>query len=71
MAIALTFIFLHLKLYRNLINEDNTHFILVKSRVYFFRRWYKARLPDRVLEFCIKKNPRKGARFLKILPFTE
>jgi SAM-dependent methyltransferase len=49
----------------------DTHFVLIQSRIPIFRRWYKPRLHDRVLEAAINKNPRKGERFLKILPYKE
>ena len=47
------------------------HFKLVISRIQIFRRWYRVKLLDRILEIIINKNQRKGERFLKILPYKE
>lgn len=47
------------------------HFEMIRSRMQIFRRWYKSKWWDKLLEFAINKNQRKGERFLKILPYKE
>lgn len=47
------------------------HFELVQSRMQIFRRWYKVKWFDKILENFINRKPRKGERFLKILPYKE
>ena len=36
-----------------------------------FRRWYKVKWFDKILESLINRRQRKGERFLKILPYKE
>jgi SAM-dependent methyltransferase len=47
------------------------HFEFVMSRLQVFRRWYKPRLLDRLLERVLNRNPRRGERWLKVLPYKE
>ena len=47
------------------------HFELIQSRMQIFRRWYKAKWFDKILESFINRKQRKGERFLKILPYKE
>jgi SAM-dependent methyltransferase len=47
------------------------HFALTESRMQVFRRWYKPRLLDRVLEALVNRNQRRGERWLKVLPYKE
>ena len=47
------------------------HFEFVVSRIQIFRRWYRVKFLDRILERWVNKNQRKGERFLKILPYKE
>ncbi|OLC13276.1 MAG: hypothetical protein AUH29_13215 [Candidatus Rokubacteria bacterium 13_1_40CM_69_27] len=47
------------------------HFEFVLSRMQVFRRWYKPRLLDRILEAIINTNQSRGQRFLKVLPYKE
>jgi SAM-dependent methyltransferase len=47
------------------------HFEVAATRLQIFRRWYKPRLLDRLLEAMINVNQRRGERFLKVLPYKE
>ena len=47
------------------------HFELIRSRMQIFRRWYKAKWFDKILESLVNRKQRKGERFLKILPYKE
>ncbi len=47
------------------------HFELIQSRMQIFRRWYKVKWFDKILESWINRKQRKGERFLKILPYKE
>lgn len=47
------------------------HFEFIRSRVQVFRRWYKPKFWDKLLEKLINCNQRKGERFLKVLPYKE
>lgn len=47
------------------------HFEFVRSRMQVFRRWYKPRPLDRLLEAIINRNQLRGQRVLKILPYKE
>lgn len=49
----------------------DSHFEFVLSRMQVFRRWYKPRLLDRILETIINKNQSRGQRFLKVLPYKK
>ena len=47
------------------------HFELIQSKMQIFRRWYKVKWFDKILESLINRKQRKGERFLKILPYKE
>jgi predicted SAM-dependent methyltransferase len=47
------------------------HFELIQSRMQIFRRWYKVKWFDKILESLVNRRQRKGERFLKILPYKE
>lgn len=47
------------------------HFELIQSKMQLFRRWYKVKWFDKILERLINRKQRKGERFLKILPYKE
>jgi predicted SAM-dependent methyltransferase len=47
------------------------HFEFVESKMQIFRRWYKPRPLDRLLETLINRNPPRGQRLLKVLPYKE
>jgi len=47
------------------------HFELIQSKMQIFRRWYKLKWFDKILESLINRKQRRGERFLKILPYKE
>ena len=47
------------------------HFEMIQSKMQIFRRWYKVKWFDKILERLINRKQRRGERFLKILPYKE
>jgi predicted SAM-dependent methyltransferase len=47
------------------------HFEFAESKMQVFRRWYRPKPFDRLLEYLINRNQPRGQRFLKVLPYKE